>query len=379
MTALFTPAGRDDPAVTARSTPVVGCGYAFATAALHDRRLTATPIPPSADLMFQVVARFLSRMNDERHSLVRTAFTGLFSPRRIERYRGQIESTSAMLIDALPSTGPLDIVRAFARPLPFTVICNVLGVPAERQPWLAERMEAFGRAVAGQRDHTNVQAGNTATREMLAFFDDLLSNRQHRPLDDVVSLLAASGQAHEHRDDLLANCIFFILAGHATTTTLITAGVHLLSTHPAQLASVQRDPSTWPDAVEELLRLISPATLTGVTATEDTKVANCPVPEGATRAIVFAAANRDPTVFAEPDTFDVTRTPNPHLAFSAGARYCLGAPLARLHAEVALTMLFTRLPGLHTIGEPTWLGSVPIRQVARLDVDWSPPRGDTTQ
>jgi cytochrome P450 len=98
--------------------------------------------------------------------------------------------------------------------------------------------------------------------------------------------------------------------------------------------------------------------------------AACPVPAGASRAVVFAAANRDPSVFKNPNTFDVTRAPNPHLAFSAGTHYCLGAPLARLHAEVALPLLFSRLPRLHALGDPEWLGGVPIRQIGRLNVGW---------
>ena len=370
MDALFTADGRRDPAVTARAAHVAGCGYAFVTAALHDRRLTATPISPSDDVMFQVAARFLSRMNHDRHRAARAAFTGLFSPRRVQQYRARIETTAAQLIDALPGSGPVDIVAAFARPLPFTVICGVLGVPDDRQPWLAKHLETFGRGVAGQRERANIEAGNAAALEMLAYFDDLLRQHQHQPTNDVLSLLAGSQEADERRDDILANCIFFVLAGHDTTTTLITAGVHLLSTHPDQLASVLNDQTSWSTTVEELLRFVSPTTLTGVTTTQDLQVAGCPVPAGANRAVVFAAANRDPSVFADPDSFDAARSPNPHVAFSAGVHFCLGAPLARLHAEVALGLLFSRLPRLHAVSEPEWLGSVPIRQVTQLSVDW---------
>ena len=101
-------------------------------------------------------------------------------------------------------------------------------------------------------------------------------------------------------------------------------------------------------------------------------MAGVPVPAGARRALVFAAANRDAAVFTDPLSLDLARSPNPHLAFSAGSRYCLGAPLARLHGEVALSALFDRLPGLHVVDEPEWLGAVPIRQVASMAVDWRP-------
>ncbi|KQZ88548.1 hypothetical protein ASD62_03690 [Phycicoccus sp. Root563] len=374
MGALFSPDGRSDPAATARSVPVAGCSYAFVTEALHDRRLMATPIPPSDDLMFQVAARFMSRVDGERHTASRKAFSGLFSPRRVERYRAQIQATAAELLEALPATGPVDIVTTFAHPLPFAVICQVLGVPKSQQPWLAERMDTFGRGVAGQRDRANIDAGNAAASEMLAFFDDLLGHRQLHPEGDLLTLLGASAASDGAHEYLLANCIFFVLAGHATTTSLLTAGVHVLSSHPHHVTDLQEDPAGWMPAVEELLRLVSPTTLTGVTATADVQIASCEVPAGANRAVVFAAANRDPSTFTDPDTFDPTRTPNPHVSFSAGVHYCLGAPLARLHAEVALPMLFGCLPGLRTIGDPTWLGSVPIRQVASLEIDWDAHR-----
>ena len=372
MDALFAPEGRSDPVRAARGVGVDGCRHEFVTAALHEQRLRATPIPPSPDLMFQVASRFLSRIDGSRHRATRGAFTGLFSPRRVERYRDGIAATANRLLDTFPAAGPIDLVSAFARPLPFSVIARVLGVPDHEHAWLAERMEIYGRAVAGQRDRANVEAGNIATAQMLDLFEGLLRDRRARPTEDVLSLLAANTE-HESRDDVLANCVFFILAGHATTTTLLTAGVHLLSTRPDQLAHVRARRTSWPLVVDELLRYVSPTTLTGVTATDDIEVAGCPVPAGAGRAIVYAAANRDPAVFKAPDVFDTTRDPNPHLAFSAGVHYCLGAPLARLHGEVALALLFDRLRGLRALEDPVWIGSVPIRQVARLQVTWDAP------
>ena len=144
---------------------------------------------------------------------------------------------------------------------------------------------------------------------------------------------------------MLANCIFFILAGHVTTTALLSAGVALLTENRRELDRLLAQPDGWPAAVDELLRFISPTNLTGAVARADAEVAGRFVPAGQHRAIAFAAANRDPAVFADPDRLDLARTPNPHVAFSAGAHYCLGAPLARMHAEIALPALFSRLPG----------------------------------
>jgi pimeloyl-[acyl-carrier protein] synthase len=371
MDGLFSEHGRRDPHSVLRSSGIAGCRYAFVQAVLHDPRFVAPVMPSSADLMFQVVSRFMARLPPGRHGTVRAHFSGLFTPRRVERYRAQIAARVDTLIGAMPANGPIDLVAAFTRPLPFQVIADVLGVPADRQNWLSEAMETFGRAVAGQRDHANVELGNAAAADMLNYFEQALADRAEHPREDVLSLLAAEPSNAETRADLRANCIFFILAGHVTTTALLSAGVHLLAEHPTQLAQLLASPAGWPAAVEELLRFVSPTTLTGTTASVDAEVDGCLVPAGQQRILAFAAANRDPKIFTNPDDFDVARTPNPHLGFSAGSHYCLGAPLARMHAEIALPALFTRLPGLRPVAPPVWLGSVPVRQIALLPVEWN--------
>ena len=133
-------------------------------------------------------------------------------------------------------------------------------------------METFGRAVAGQRDHANVELGNAATADMLNYFEQALADRAEHPREDVLSLLAAEPSNAETRADVRANCIFFILAGHVTTTALLSAGVHLLAEHPTQLAQLLTSPAGWPAAVEELLCFVSPTTLTGTTASMDAEV-----------------------------------------------------------------------------------------------------------
>jgi pimeloyl-[acyl-carrier protein] synthase len=371
MDALFSERGRADPHAVARSSGVRGCGYEFVHRVLRDPRFTAPAVPPSADLMFQTVARFMSRLPPERHRAVRAHFAGLFTPRRVQRYRERIAARVDVLLEAFPPGGPVDLVAAFSRPLPFSVIADVLGVPADRHAWLAQVTETFGRAVAGQRDHAHVERGNAAVAEMLAYFDQALSERAASPREDVLSLLAAAPADADGRADLLANCILFILAGHMTTTTLLSAGVALLTQHRDQLDMLFAHPGRWPDAIDELLRFVSPTTVTGATATADAVVDGTLIPAGTQPLLVLAAANRDPTVFHDPDRFDVTRSPNPHLAFAAGAHYCLGAPLARMHAEIALPALFTRLPGLRLAGALQWGGSVPVWQAESLPVMWN--------
>ena len=152
-----------------------------------------------------------------------------------------------------------------------------------------------------------------------------------------MTALAARHADGEDRQDLIANCIFFVLAGHQTTTTLLTLGTHLICTHPDARAALDDDPGRWPDAVEEMLRLITPTTFTGATPRTDADIQGVACPAGQPRLLFLAAANRDPSAFPDPDRFDISRTPNPHLSFSAGAHFCLGAPLARMHGQVALS------------------------------------------
>jgi pimeloyl-[acyl-carrier protein] synthase len=370
--ALFSPAGRADPQMILRGSPLPGCQYPFVRDVLRDPRFAAPAIPPSLDLAFQMLARWMIRLDGDRHRRVRDAFGGLFTARRVEPYRAIIAERASALIDQAALAGSMDLVAGFARPLPFTVINDVLGVPAGDRDWLGEALATLNRGFARQRDadRTAVQAANDATQQMLSYFARLLDQRTAAPADDLMTALAARRTDGEDRQDLAANCIFFILAGHQTTTTLLTLGTHLLCTHPDTLAALQDDPGRWPAAVEEMLRLITPTTFTGATPRSDADMHGVTCPAGQPRLLFLAAANRDPRTFPDPDRFDISREPNPHLSFAAGAHFCLGAPLARMHGEVALSTLFARLPGLAVLTTPDITASVPIRQIDHFTVTW---------
>jgi pimeloyl-[acyl-carrier protein] synthase len=373
--ALFSPAGRADPQVILRGSPLPGCRHSFVRDVLRDPRFAAATIPPSADPAFQLLRRWMIRLDGDRHRRVREAFGGLFTARRVGQYRAVIAERAATLIDQAAPAGRMDLVAGFARPLPFAVINDVLGVPPQDRDWLGELLAVLGRGFASQRDsdRTAVQAANDAAQQLLSYFAELLDQRAAAPADDLMSALAARSADAEDRQDLLANCAFFLLAGHQTTTTLLTLGAHLLCSNPEVLATVQEDPGRWPAAVEEMLRLITPTTFTGVTPRTDADIDGVACPAGKPRLLFLAAANRDPATFPDPDRFDIRREPNPHLSFSAGGHFCLGAPLARLHGEVALSTLFARLPGLAAVTPPDITASVPIRQIDHFPVTW--PRG----
>ena len=375
--ALFSPAGRADPQVILRGSPLPGCQYPFVRDVLRDPRFAAAAIPPSPDPAFQLLQRWMIRLDGDRHRGVREAFGGLFTARRVGHYRAVIAERAAALIDQAADAGRMDLVAGFAQPLPFAVINDVLGVPPQDRGWLGTALAVLNRGFARQRnsDRAAVQAANDAAQQLLSYFAGMLDQRAAAPADDLLTSVAAryADADAEDRQDLLANCVFFINAGHQTTTTLLTLGTHLLCAHPEMLATLQEDPGRWPAAVEEMLRLITPSTFTAVTPRTDAAIDGVTCPAGKPRLLFLAAANRDPAVFPDPARFDVSREPNPHLSFSAGGHFCLGAPLARMHGEVALSALFARLPGLAAVTPPDITASVPIRQIDHFTVTW--PRG----
>src|SRR5580704_3556994 len=262
--ALFSPAGRADPHVILRSSALPGCQYLFVRDVLRDPGFAAPSIPPSSDAAFQLLARWMMRLDGDRHRRLRDAFGGLFTARRVERYRAIIAERAAALIDQAAAAGSMDLVADFARPLPFTVITEVLGVPPGDREGLAAALATLNRGFARQRDadRTAVHAANDAARQMMSYFTELLEQRAAAPADDLMTALAAQHAEGEERQDLIANCIFFINAGHQTTTTLLTLGTHLLCTHPQALAALKEDPGRWPAAVEEMLLFFTPTAFT---------------------------------------------------------------------------------------------------------------------
>jgi cytochrome P450 len=367
---LFSPAGRIDPHPAFRRSGQLGCRHAVAEQILRSPNWGPPLVDDRPFALWQMFARWLIVLDGERHRTMRAAFGGEFTPRRVGAYRELIERKTRELIDAVIDRGSMDLVTEFARPLPFAVVCGVLGVPAERLDWVEEQTVTMGRGFSNQHEERFVVEASDAVTGLQGYFGQLLDERRRTPRADLMSSLARLPQDPETRADIVANCVFFIEAGHATTVSLIAAGLLLLLESPGQLAAVAADRSLIPAAIEEMLRLVTPTTIVVSRARDADELAGCPVAGGEHRFAWLAAANRDPEVFDDPDTFDATRRPNPHLSFSAGRHFCLGAPLARLHGEIAIERLLERLPGLRLAGEPEWRGTMPLRELERLPVAW---------
>src|SRR5262249_45504484 len=258
---LFSPEARADPYPLYQESPLPGCRHAVASKLLKDPRL-GPPIlglDDAEELMWRTFSRRLLNPGGERHQAMRRRFGRVFARGRVEQYRPVIEARADDLINAVAPTGEMDLVADFARPLPFAIVTSVLGVPPDRQPWLAERMHVLDVGFARQQDPAAVASASLAIAEMLHFFGELLDLRMRTPQDDLVSMLAADPPADDdERADLVANCVFFVNAGHITTTSLIAGGLQLLLEHPDSLTLLRDQPGLIPNAIEEMLRMVSP-------------------------------------------------------------------------------------------------------------------------
>ena len=309
-------------------------------------------------------------MDPPDHTRVRKLVNKAFTPKRIEALRAHIEDIVRELLDAAVAAGGMDLVHDFAEPLPAVVIAELLGVPPEdhRQfrEWSSQLIAALGAASLDAR-----RAAAPASQSLLDYLAHTIAARRQEPRDDLISAMI---QAQEERDalsdgELLATCNLLLLAGHETTTNLIGNGCLALLREPGEWRRLCEDSTLLPSAVEELLRFDGPVQLTVRIALEDVEIDGHRIPEGALVILSIGAANHDPAIFPEPDRLDVGRDPNPHLSFGFATHFCMGAPLARLEAQVAFQALTTRFPGLSLLDDcPEYRPNPVLRGLKRLDL-----------
>jgi cytochrome P450 len=287
------------------------------------------------------------------HTRFRRLVSRSFTPRATASFEPMVQRTADALLDALdPGAGPVDLIGAYAAELPVLVIAELLGVPADRR----EDFLRWGAAAAATLDpglsYRRYAQAERALREMHAFLGGHFARLRRDPGADLVSqLVGLSGEDALTERELHATVMLLLGAGFETTVNLLGNAVALLDAHPDQWAALRADPAGWPAAVEEVLRIDSPVQLTGRTVLQDVVLDGRDVPAGSRITVLLGAANRDPAVFPDPATFDVTRAnARDHLAFSSGIHYCLGAGLARLEAVVGLRTLSERHPRLRVAG-----------------------------
>jgi cytochrome P450 len=308
--------------------------------------------------------------NPPDHTRLRRFAQPAFSPKAVASYRARIEHTVTGLLDRAAAAGEFDLVPAFAAPLPIAVITDLLGVPDANAEDFARYGAAIGSALDGiksLRHAAELQANGVKLRKL---FEDLFELRRREPADDIISRLVTASEDQVEPDEMLPVCVLLLVAGFETTVNLISNCVLALLAHPGQWRDVCDAPQELaPKAVEETLRYDPPVQLTDRVALEPAEVEGQAVAKGQRLMTLIAGANRDPEVYTDPGTFDIHREAGAeHLAFSSGIHYCLGQPLARLEANIAIQMLAERMPGLTQAGPVQRRGGTLIRGPRHLPV-----------
>jgi len=276
-----------------------------------------------------------------RHTRIRAAFMRVFNSVSMDVIRRQMAETIQELLDQMATRKSVDLIEMFSGPLPTTVITRMMGLPGADAPLLSAWSDRMVPAIGIHSSLQDLAAADAAYTE---FSDYLKLKLASRSKEGMLGALLEGDAADLPQEEFIANCMLLLMAGHETTTSLITNGIWLLIRHPEQRAIAMRDPKAMALAVEEILRFESPVQWTGRVAIADVDVAGQKVLRGDLVLAGIGAANRDPAVFSEPDQFKVDRPDNRHIAFGFGIHYCLGAMLAKMEAQMALYEFFRRFP-----------------------------------
>jgi cytochrome P450 len=298
----------------------------------------------------EILTNRLVLSDNPTHHRIRGLLQLAFTPRRVELMRAATKAIADELLDAMPTTGRLDLIAAYADPLPARVIAAMLGLPpGDRhrfKVWTDDIYAFFG--FSAEPVSSRARRGTASALELRAYLADLFADRRRQPRDDLLSaMVAAEAQGDRlSQTELFSNVVGLINASHETTTNLIGNTVLALLRHPDQWQRLQKEPHLVPSAIEEGLRYDSPVQMVFRRAAEDIQIGDVAIPRGDRAILALGAANRDPVVYTNPDSFDLARDGVKHQAFGGGPHYCLGAALGRLEGELALAALCRRLPRL---------------------------------
>jgi len=308
----------------------------------------------------RILGNQMVTQDDPNHARLKNLVHKAFTPARITALHARIEGITKDLLDAAAKRDVIDIVEDFALPLPMTVISEMLGVPEDRRTPVRDLMAGMLDAPGFALFRAFRQF--STTRRLIAFLNDLINLRRREPDDRMISALINAEQSGDKLDqeELVGMVFVLLLAGHETTVNLIANGTLALLENPDQFRLLRDNPAHIKTAIEEMLRFTNPVEHGVVRfASEDLPILGVTIPKGSTVMAMLSSANRDETVFQDPDRLDITRDPNRHLAFGVGMHYCLGAPLARMEGAIALNALLARFPNLQLA-------------IAPKDVRWRP-------
>jgi P450-derived glycosyltransferase activator len=339
---------------------------------LRDRRFgvrSSEMVNAGVDVADEFDMSFLDR-DPPDHTRLRRLAQPAFSPKQMAGYRPRVEATVDRLLDAAAAQGDFDLVTAFAAPLPIAVITDLMGVPDADAERFAAVGSVIGSALDGIHSLRHAARLQSANAQLRAMFDGLFELRRREPADDVVSRIVAAEGDGIAPGEMIPMCNLLLVAGFETTVNLLGNAVAALLDHPAQWDDLCADPAGLAAAaVEETLRWDPPVQRTARCAREDVDLDGRTVAKGEFIVTLLGAANRDPAVWSDPNAFDIHRPQTAdHLAFSSGIHYCIGQPLARMEAAVALQRLAERMPGLRRTGPLTRRVSSLIRGPLHMPV-----------
>jgi cytochrome P450 len=322
--------------------------------------------------VWELIDTWLMWRDPPEHTRLRRALTTMFAVRNVEAIRPAVDKTVAKMLDPLVGRGSMDFLNDFARGVPSTVLYDLLGVPRELQDTVQGYIGSVIKVLEPGAGAEAVQAANESMGNLRELVDEVVGDRRRNPRhDDLISHLANDKETLTD-DELLGNVVFVIAAGgDSAGQTLANGLVGMLRTE-GQLERLRADRSLVPTAVEEFLRWDgSNRNAIARWTTEQIEVGGVPIAAGEEVWVVLGAADRDPREFADPETFDIGRTPNRHIAFGLGNHACLGMHLARIEMHAALDAVIERLPDLRVDGEVHWIPSWLVRHLTALPVAWS--------
>lgn len=319
---------------------------------------------------FRALERNMLDLDSPDHTRLRALVHKAFTPRLIEQMRARVQTLADELLERVARRGEMDLINDYALPLPMTIITEILGVPTHDR----HKFHKWSKAVVSLSSPNAAWRVIPSVLMFICYLRRFFKMRRRDLKDDLASALIQAEESGDKlsEDELLAMVFLLLVAGHETTVNLISTGTLALLEHPDELEKLRRDPSLIKPAIEELLRYTAPVFMTTERyAREDVTIHGVTIPRGEMTFGVIGSANRDENVFENPDTLDITREPNKHLSFGQGIHFCLGAPLARMEAQIAVNTLLRRIPDLRLKGTPEslrWRPSMILRGLDALPV-----------
>jgi cytochrome P450 len=297
----------------------------------------------------QVMVKQMLFMDAPAHTRLRALCASAFTPARVAALKQRIQDIADQLLDRVIHSGRMDVIADFANPLPAIVTAELFGVPVEDHQDLKDWSTDFAEMLGNfQHNPDRARRVLSSTEKLLAYFQRAIREQEKNPTPGLVNSLmnAEVDGSRLTEEEVVANLIVTMVGGQETTTNLIGNGLVSLLKNPDQLERLKNDSSILPSAIEELLRYESPSQHTARLAPENMQLGGKQIQKRQAVIAVFAAANRDPERFPEPDKLDLRREDNRHVAFAWGAHYCFGAPLARMEGQIAFETILRRLPGI---------------------------------